>query len=47
MAMNDDYRLVLSGDSSDLENSLKAIELYMDSLESKNIDAPLDNFLKN
>lgn len=46
MAMNDDYRLVLSGDSSDLENSLKAIELYMDSLESKNIDAPLDNFLK-
>ena len=46
MAMNDDYRLVLSGDSSDLENSLKAIELYMDSLESKNIDAPLNNFLK-
>ena len=46
MAMNDDYRLVLSGDSSDLENSLKAIELYMDSLESKDIDAPLDNFLK-
>ena len=46
MAMNDDYRLVLSGDSSDLENSLKAIELYMDSLEAKNIDAPLDNFLK-
>lgn len=46
MAMNDDYRLVLSSDSSDLENSLKAIELYMDSLESKDIDAPLDNFLK-
>ena len=46
MAMNDDYRLVLSGDSSDLENSLKAIELYMDALESKDIDAPLDNFLK-
>ena len=46
MAMNDDYRLVLSGDSSDLENSLKAIELYMDSLEAKDIDAPLDNFLK-
>ena len=44
--MNDDYRLVLSGDSSDLENSLKAIELYMDALESKDIDAPLDNFLK-
>src|SRR5699024_685597 len=46
MAMNDDYRLVLSADSSDLENSLKAIELYMDSLEAKDIDAPLDNFLK-
>ncbi|UGL60719.1 tail lysin [Staphylococcus phage vB_SauM-HM01] len=46
MAMNDDYRLVLTGDSSSLEQSLKAIEMYMDALESKNIDAPLTNFLE-
>lgn len=46
MAMNDDYRLVISGESGDLENSLKAIEAYMDALEGKDIDAPLDNFLK-
>lgn len=44
MAMNDDYRLVLSSDSSDLENGLKTIEAYMDAIESKKIDAPLDGF---
>ncbi|BCK59781.1 tail lysin [Staphylococcus phage vB_SauH_DELF3] len=47
MAMNDDGRLVLSGDSSHLENSLNAIESYLDSLEANLIDAALDNFLKN
>ncbi len=42
--LNDNYRLVLSADSSDLENGLKAIQAYMDALEKSNIDAPLDKF---
>lgn len=42
--LNDNYRLVLSADSSDLENGLKAIQAYMDALEKSNMDAPLDKF---
>ena len=42
MALNDSYRLNITGDSSDLENSLKIIQAYMEVIESTELDAPLD-----
>lgn len=42
MALNDNYRLNISGDSSDLENSLKTIQAYMEVIESMELDAPID-----
>ncbi|MDU7109276.1 MAG: hypothetical protein E6303_00455 [Clostridium perfringens] len=42
MAMNDNYRLNISGDSSQLESSLKIIQAYMDAIENMELDKPID-----